>query len=151
MTRELRGTDAGTVSEQRSRMMRSVRGKNTRPEMTVRRAVHAAGLRYRLHVKALPGSPDLVFPSRRIVVFVHGCFWHRHPGCRLATTPKTRVAFWVDKFSRNQERDAAVALQLRAEGWDPVEVWECQVKSGEYLELLMRELRHDPHSKPTNP
>ncbi|TIX20101.1 MAG: very short patch repair endonuclease, partial [Mesorhizobium sp.] len=79
------------VSSQRSRIMRSVRQKDTSPEMKVRSALHAAGLRYRLHVKGLPGTPDLVFPRRKVVVFVHGCFWHRHPGCHLATTPKSRV------------------------------------------------------------
>ncbi|RWP36328.1 MAG: DNA mismatch endonuclease Vsr [Mesorhizobium sp.] len=129
------------VSSQRSRIMRSVRQKDTSPEMKVRSALHAAGLRYRLHVKGLPGTPDLVFPRRKVVVFVHGCFWHRHPGCHLATTPKSRGAFWTEKFRRNRERDAAAAGALRSRGWAVVEVWECEIKRNDYLEPLLQILR----------
>ncbi|WP_348631413.1 very short patch repair endonuclease [Mesorhizobium sp. M3A.F.Ca.ET.175.01.1.1] len=133
--------DRPSASEQRSKMMRSVRRKDTLPEMTVRKAVHSAGLRYRLHVKYLPGSPDIVFPSRKLAVFVHGCFWHRHTNCRHATTPKTRVAFWTDKFRRNRDRDAEVTLALQTLGWDVMVLWECDVKSGGYLDPLLRRLR----------
>ena len=92
--------------EQRSRTMRAVRSRDTAPEMAVRRFLHAAGLRYRLHDRRLPGVPDLVFPSRRVALFVHGCFWHRHPGCRYASTPKSRQEYWLPKFKANVERDA---------------------------------------------
>ncbi|WP_235592239.1 very short patch repair endonuclease [Lysobacter capsici] len=92
--------------KKRSRMMAGIKGKNTKPEMAVRKVVHAMGFRFRLHRKDLPGSPDLVFPRLRKAIFVHGCFWHQHPGCRFAYTPKSNAQFWLDKLERNTRRDA---------------------------------------------
>lgn len=111
----------------RSRMMSNIRGKDTKPELTLRRALHARGFRYRLHIKGLPGHPDLVFPKHRSVVFVHGCFWHRHRGCPKATTPATRVEFWQKKFAGNTERDCRNIDQLRKAGWRVLVVWECEL------------------------
>ncbi|ACM36975.1 DNA G:T-mismatch repair endonuclease [Allorhizobium ampelinum S4] len=108
--------------------MSRIRGRDTRPEMLVRRTAHALGYRYRLHAKDLPGRPDLVFPKKRIALFVHGCFWHRHPGCRLAYTPKSNQQFWQSKFDRNVERDGEVIAGLRALGWKPQIIWECQTR-----------------------
>lgn len=115
-----------TPSERSERMSR-VRGKNTKPEMAVRRIVHGMGYRYRLHRRDLPGKPDLVFPSRRKVIFVHGCFWHRHPGCGLARMPKSRHDFWAPKLKANRERDLANQEQLRSQGWEVMVVWECML------------------------
>lgn len=116
------------TSEMRSRMMRAVRQKNTQPEMALRRAVHAAGGRYRLHVRALPGSPDLVFPARRLAVFVHGCFWHGH-ACRAGRPPATRTDYWLPKLAANAERDARKTAELEAIGWRVAIVWECVLKT----------------------
>ncbi len=110
----------------RSALMAKVKGKDTGPELAVRRIAHALGFRFRLHRRDLPGSPDLVFPSRRAVVFVHGCFWHRHPGCAKASSPKTRKAFWTAKFAANVARDARVKRRLRRLGWRVLTVWECE-------------------------
>jgi DNA mismatch endonuclease (patch repair protein) len=117
----------------RSRMMAGIRGQDTKPEMAVRRALHAAGLRFRLHAATLQGRPDIVLPSRRLVIFVHGCFWHRHPGCRYATIPTTRPDFWRRKFEANQQRDAAVAASLSASGWKVMIIWECETKDPDRL------------------
>jgi DNA mismatch endonuclease (patch repair protein) len=114
--------------ETRSRMMAGIRGRDTRPEMALRRALHARGFRYRLHGADLPGRPDLVFPRHRAVVFVHGCFWHRHPGCRYATMPATREAFWSAKFDANVARGRAVQAALAASGWRVGVVWECALR-----------------------
>lgn len=115
--------------ERRSWLMSRVKGKHTGPEMIVRRAAHALGLRFRLHRKDLPGRPDLVFPRHKVALFVHGCFWHRHPGCRLASTPKSRTEFWQAKFDANVARDAAAEEALRAAGWRVVTVWECETRN----------------------
>ena len=114
-------------SETRSRMMSNIRGKDTKPELTLRRALHARGLRYRLHVKDLPGRPDLAFPKFRAVVFVHGCFWHRHAGCAKATNPGTRVQFWREKFESNVKRDQRNSERLKIMGWRVHTVWECEL------------------------
>lgn len=111
----------------RSRMMSGIREKNTVPELTVRRYLHATGLRYRLNVGTLPGKPDLVFPMHRTVVFVHGCFWHRHAGCRYAYVPATRRTFWLAKFAANMERDRDVGRKLRKAGWRVLTIWECRL------------------------
>lgn len=108
--------------------MSKVRSRDTAPEMAVRRMAHAMGYRYRLHVPGLPGRPDLVFPRLKAVVFVHGCFWHRHHGCRKATVPATRTDFWLAKLTRNVERDRANLSLLKAAGWRVLVVWECQLK-----------------------
>lgn len=110
--------------------MAAIRSQDTGPEIAVRRIVHRLGYRYRLHVRSLPGSPDLVFPSRRKVIFVHGCFWHRHPRCHRSTSPKTREVFWQTKFTSNVARDVAARQQLKADGWAILVVWECEIKSG---------------------
>lgn len=125
-------------SQTRSRMMAGIRGKDTKPEMAVRRYLHGKGLRYRLHDKRLPGRPDMVFPRYRTVVFVHGCFWHQHPGCRLATTPDTNAEFWQHKLSGNQMRDARQAEELQAANWRVLTVWECEVKDLSGLPALIR-------------
>lgn len=120
--------------------MRSVRQKDTAPEMVVRRIAHAIGARYRLHRKDLPGRPDLVFPRRRLCIFVHGCFWHRHQGCRLASMPKSNVEFWREKFAHNVERDARKTQELKAEGWSVEIVWECETREPAKLEKRLRSL-----------
>lgn len=123
--------------EARSRLMAAVKGRNTGPEMIVRRLAHSLGYRFRLHRRDLPGSPDLVFPGRRKIVFVHGCFWHRHQGCRQASTPSSRVEFWKDKFRRNVERDTAVERALRAAGWDVLIIWQCETRDRTKLAELL--------------
>lgn len=113
--------------EKRSRMMSGIQGRDTRPELALRHALHRAGFRYRLHGRKLAGRPDLVFPGRKAVVFVHGCFWHRHAGCRLAAIPKSNDAFWIAKFATNVERDDRVQRRLQSEGWRVLVVWECEL------------------------
>lgn len=114
--------------EARSAHMRRVRGADTLPERTVRALLHGAGFRFRLHRKDLPGRPDIVLPRYRTVVLVHGCFWHRHPGCRASRVPSTRPAWWEAKLARNVERDREVAEALVAAGWRVVVVWECETR-----------------------
>jgi DNA mismatch endonuclease (patch repair protein) len=121
--------------------MSRIRAKNTQPEMAVRRALHAAGLRYRLHDKRLPGNPDLVFSGRRAVVFVHGCFWHCHEGCCNFRIPKTRTEWWTEKFKRNKARDAAVRAELEAAGWRVFVIWECAIEDQGSLSELVRKLK----------
>ena len=125
------------TADQRSELMSRIRSKDTKPEMRVRRLVHGMGYRYRLHAKELPGRPDLVFRPRRKVIFVHGCFWHRHDGCARATTPKTRTSYWEDKFHKNIVRDRRTLLDLAELGWDAIVVWECETGD---LERLAAEL-----------
>lgn len=115
-------------TEARSRLMSRVRSKNTRPEMALRRALHAQGYRYRVHRKDLPGSPDIVFPARKRVVFVHGCFWHRHAGCKLSSTPKSNVEFWTRKFEANVARDLRNQRELEQMGWQVFVIWQCQIR-----------------------
>lgn len=133
------------ISPARSRQMSLVKSTNTGPELVVRRLVHAMGYRYRLHVKTLPGKPDLVFPGRRKVVLVHGCFWHRHrkPSCRLARLPKSRLDFWEPKLEGNRQRDIANKRLLRRTGWSVLEVWECELKNLETLEARLRYFLED--------
>jgi DNA mismatch endonuclease, patch repair protein len=111
--------------EQRSARMGLVKGKNTRPEVVVRRAVWTLGYRYRLHSPSMPGKPDIVLPRMRKVIFVHGCFWHRHPGCARTRTPRTRVPFWTRKFEENVLRDRSVRAKLARAGWRSLVIWEC--------------------------
>lgn len=122
--------------ETRSRMMSGIRGRDTRPESLVRSYLHRAGLRYRLGGCGLPGRPDLVMPGRRVVVFVHGCFWHRHEGCRFASVPSTRAEFWREKFASNVRRDEQAISALVAMGWTPLTIWECEAESGDALDQL---------------
>lgn len=112
----------------RSRMMSGIRGKDTKPEKVVRRCLTSRGFRYRLHRRDLPGAPDIVMPGRRAAVFVHGCFWHQHAGCRYATRPSSNAAFWQQKLDRNVERDKAAVTALRAAGWRVLTVWECATR-----------------------
>jgi DNA mismatch endonuclease (patch repair protein) len=116
-------------SQTRSRMMAGIRGKDTKPELILRRSLHALGFRYRLHAKGIPGKPDLVLPKFKAVIFVHGCFWHRHPGCRYASTPATRPEFWASKFRTNVGRDGAVRSALLLAGWRVATIWECALRS----------------------
>ena len=119
--------------ETRSRMMRGIKSKDTRPELAVRSLAHRMGYRFRLHRRELPGCPDLIFPSRQKVIFVHGCYWHRHPGCKFAYSPKSRIEFWSAKFASNVARDAAAITSLREAGWDPMVIWECGSSATEKL------------------
>lgn len=116
--------------EQRRRTMRQVRSSDTKPEMTVRRLIHGMGYRYRLHRRDLPGCPDLVFPGRRKVIFVHGCFWHGHDCPSGRKQPKTNRDYWSRKLQRNAERDRANVEKLHAAGWDVLVIWECQIRQG---------------------
>lgn len=128
-----------TVSvEQRSRVMAKVKGRDTAPELAVRSIVHRLGLRFRLCRRDLPGCPDLVLPRHRCVIFVHGCFWHRHEGCPQATMPTSNVRYWRKKFNRNKARDARVVLQLRQLGWRILTIWECQTKTESNLQRLLK-------------
>jgi DNA mismatch endonuclease, patch repair protein len=122
----------------RSRMMAGIRGANTKPELILRRALHARGLRFRLHDKKLPGKPDIVLPKYCAVIFVHGCFWHRHEGCRYATTPATRPDFWDSKFKSNVNRDWRNLERLTALGWRSLVVWECELKASSANEVGAR-------------
>ena len=126
-----------TVSvAKRSEIMSRVRNKDTRPELFVRRLIHKAGFRYRLHVSKLPGRPDLVFPGRKKVVFVHGCFWHSHSGCQNARVPKSRADFWMSKLESNKERDERNMHALMDEGWDVLVIWECELRDPELLNRI---------------
>ena len=135
-----------TVSpDQRSRNMAAIKGKNTKPELRVRRFLHQRGLRYRLHVPDLPGTPDLVFRAKRAVVFVHGCFWHRCPHCRAGSRRvKSNTGYWLAKLKRNQARDAEATTALKATGWKVFIVWECQVNNKTTLARLAKALMFSP-------
>jgi DNA mismatch endonuclease (patch repair protein) len=128
------------VDPERSRTMSLVRGKNTTPEMAVRRMVHKMGYRYGLHATDLPGRPDLVFRSRKKVVFVHGCYWHGHknPACRLARLPKSRVEFWAAKIARNGERDITTERALKDACWKVLTIWECQLKNPQVVAVKLK-------------
>ncbi|NBB62725.1 DNA mismatch endonuclease Vsr [Pseudomonas sp. ODNR1LW] len=126
--------------EHRSKIMSTIKGKNTKPEMVVRSVCHEMGLRYRLHRKDLPGKPDLAFPKYRLCLFVHGCFWHRHPGCKYAYTPKSRLDFWLPKLAKNVERDTDAQQALHALGWRVAIIWECHTKNRELLSTEIRKI-----------
>jgi DNA mismatch endonuclease (patch repair protein) len=116
-------------SKRRSALMSRVRGKNTVPEWTLRRALHGLGYRYRLHVRSLPGCPDLVFPSRKKIIFINGCFWHYHANCRLGALPKSKLNFWRPKLEGNRRRDLRNINKLRRLGWGVLVVWQCGLKN----------------------
>ncbi|MBZ0272914.1 very short patch repair endonuclease [bacterium] len=124
--------------KERSERMARVRAKDTKPEMLVRSLAHSLGYRYRLHARDLPGCPDLVFRRRRKVIFVNGCFWHRHARCALARLPKSRREFWVPKLEANKARDRRIRRALQRNGWKVLTIWECQIKD---IEKLSRNLR----------
>jgi DNA mismatch endonuclease, patch repair protein len=115
-------------AERRSANMRQIRSKDTSPELLLRRLIHGLGYRFRVHRKDLPGKPDIVFPARRKVIFVHGCFWHQHTECREGRMPNSRLEYWGSKLRRNQERDALAQSSLRQQGWQCLVVWECELK-----------------------
>ena len=115
--------------QQRHKTMAAIRGKDTKPEMIVRRGLWRMGFRYRLNHKRLPGHPDLVLTKYRTCIFVNGCFWHGHEGCKLYSVPKTNTEFWINKVRRNQERDVDVKRRLNAMGWNCITIWECELKS----------------------
>ena len=121
-----------SVSEQRSRNMSAIKSKNTKPEIRVRKILHSMGYRFRLHSKDLPGSPDIVLPKYKTVIFVHGCFWHRHENCKYASTPKTRQEFWEAKFRENINRDKLNQENLSLKGWKIIIVWECEIKDKDF-------------------
>jgi DNA mismatch endonuclease (patch repair protein) len=124
------------VDAARSALMGRVRQKHSAPELAVRAILRDIGIRYRLHQRSLPGSPDICIPAKTCAIFVHGCFWHRHASCKKASTPKTRTAFWNDKFTQNIRRDARNSAELRRSGWRVITVWECQC--GDYERLKAR-------------
>ena len=126
-------TTVPDIALQRSAIMRAVPRSNSAPEIAVRKILHALGLRFRLHRRELPGTPDIVLAGHKTVVFVHGCFWHRHSGCRKATTPRNRAEFWAEKFKRNIERDARNEAALSAAAWRVLIIWECQTLDTESL------------------
>ncbi len=128
----------------RSERMARVKSSGSKAEMMVRRALHRLGYRYRLHRKDILGTPDIAFVGRRQLVFVHGCFWHRHPGCKNARTPKSRVEFWTSKLDHNRERDLRVQKQLRDDGWRVMVVWECETKDEQPLIARLRDFMEEP-------
>lgn len=127
----------------RSRMMASIKSRNTKPEMQVRRFLHSEGFRYRLHPSGLPGKPDIVLPRYKVAIFVHGCFWHRHEGCKYATTPDQNNEKWQDKFRKNVERDKKQVTGLLNEGWKVIVIWECSLRASghdlSWITALIRE------------
>lgn len=134
-----RMADTLTRAERSERMGR-IQNKDTKPEMRVRKIVHGMGYRYRLHKANLPGKPDLVFAGRRKVIFVHGCFWHRHPdpSCSLARLPKSKLDFWVPKLETNRQRDEANVRELEQAGWDVLTIWECQLRNEKELKIRIQ-------------
>lgn len=124
--------------EKRSRIMSKIKGKDTKPEKLVRSMLHRMGYRFRLHVRDLPGSPDVVLPRHRKIVFVHGCFWHGHLGCQRAKLPETNRPFWEEKIGKNIKRDRAVLRELKRNGWKILVVWQCQMRDKNVLEKRLR-------------
>lgn len=133
-------------TQQRHRCMSRIRGKNTKPEILVRKGLHARGFRFRLHNKKLPGSPDIVLPKYGVAIMVNGCFWHGHKGCRYATEPKTNIEFWETKIARNRHRDEVTTAHLEALGWTVMTIWECELRNSsqldERLNALAEEIRY---------
>ena len=117
------------ASDVRSRNMAAIKSKNTKPEIKVRQLLHSMGYRFRLHMKDLPGNPDIVLKKYKTVIYVNGCFWHRHPNCKYASTPKTRTSFWSQKFQSNVERDNKNYIKIKNLGWKYIVVWECELKN----------------------
>jgi DNA mismatch endonuclease (patch repair protein) len=128
---------------QRSHCMSRIRGKNTKPEILIRKGLHARGFRFRLHNKKLPGSPDVVLPKYGVAIMVNGCFWHGHKGCRYATKPKTNVEFWETKIARNKHRDEVTAAHLEALGWTVITIWECELRTSSQLDDRLNTLTEE--------
>lgn len=126
-------------TEERSKRMSLIRGKDSSAELQLRRLIHKMGYRYRLHAKYLPGKPDLVFSSRHAVIFMHGCFWHRHQNCKLARLPKSKLDFWKPKLEKNKERDLINQQELLKLGWRVLVIWECEIVNHEYLRRIISE------------
>jgi DNA mismatch endonuclease, patch repair protein len=126
--------------EKRSQIMGRVKGKNTTPELRVRKLLHRLGCRFRLHRKDLPGKPDIVLPKYHLCIFINGCFWHQHPGCRRATVPASNVRFWTEKLIRTQERDLQNIAELAALGWRTLVIWECETKDIAQLQSLIEKV-----------
>lgn len=137
------GKPFSDVDPKRRHLMAQIGRENTAPEIAIRRAMHRAGLRFRLHPHNLPGRPDIVLPGRRLAIFVHGCFWHGHD-CKAGRVPKTRTEYWKRKFARNAERDADVNAALKEKGWTVVVIWECQVKQPDEVSRLVAEIAAHP-------
>lgn len=135
-------TDQIPVSPVRSRNMAAIKGRNTTPELTVRKMLHRLGYRFRLHRRDLPGTPDIVLPKYKTVIFVHGCFWHRHPDCKYTTTPKTRKEFWDGKFLKNINRDTNNQAKLTGAAWNVLVVWECQTRDPISLQTILARSLH---------
>ena len=129
--------------EQRHKCMAAIKEKDTKPEMLVRRYLHACGFRYSLHCKKLPGSPDLVFRSLRTVIFIHGCFWHGHENCKYYRLPKSNTEFWRDKVEQNRQRDSAVIQELESKGWRVFIIWECELKNKSTREATLRRISRE--------
>ena len=128
---------------QRHHCMSRIRGKNTKPEILVRKGLHARGFRFRLHNKKLPGSPDIVLPKYGVAIMVNGCFWHGHKGCRYATKPKSNVEFWETKIARNRHRDEVTAAHLEALGWTVITIWECELRANSQLDDRLNTLAEE--------
>ena len=131
------------TSSQRSHCMSRIRGKNTKPEILVRKGLHARGFRFCLHNKKLPGSPDIVLPKYGVAIMVNGCFWHGHKGCRYATKPKSNVEFWETKIARNKHRDEVTAAHLEALGWTVITIWECELRTSSQLDDRLNTLTEE--------
>ena len=131
------------TSSQRSHCMSRICGKNTKPEILVRKGLHARGFRFRLHNKKLPGSPDIVLPKYGVAIMVNGCFWHGHKGCRYATKPKSNVEFWETKIARNKHRDEVIAAHLEALGWTVITIWECELRTSSQLDDRLNTLTEE--------
>ena len=128
---------------QRHKCMSSIHGKNTKPEILVRKGLHARGFRFRLHNKKLPGSPDIVLPKYGVAIMINGCFWHGHKGCRYATEPKTNIEFWETKIARNRHRDEVTTAHLEALGWTVMTIWECELRNSSQLDERLNALAED--------
>lgn len=129
--------------EKRSEIMSKILGKDSKPEIFVRRMLHGMGYRFRLHAAHLPGKPDIVLPRHRKVLFIHGCFWHSHPGCKRATIPRTNTEFWAEKLARNRARDERQIKDLEALGWKVLVIWTCEFKNTENLQSKISKFMHE--------
>ena len=134
-------------SDRRSKNMRQIRSKDTKPEIAVRKLIHSMGYRYRLHSRNLPGKPDMVFSGRRKVIFVHGCFWHQHKSCISGRIPKSRVDYWRPKLTKNRKRDKTNQKRLKDFGWDCLVIWECEIQDTKKIAKLVRSFLNEKKSK----
>lgn len=133
------------TKEKRSWNMSRIRSEDTKPEIAVRQVLHGMGYRFRLHNQNLPGKPDIILPKHKTVIFVHGCFWHRHLGCKYAYNPKSRVEFWRKKFEANVKRDKAVTKELSQLGWKQIVLWECRIKNKDQITKKLKSLIGETH------